>query len=551
MRRLPLALLGLTASVLGCQTGGSGRDGESLDPTNSGVESESCRAIRAPRAPLALLTRREYDNTIDDLLRDRSRPAREFPPENQVLGFNNFTAAHLASPLLVEKYLQAAETIAARAVSSRLSEIAPCGAGADVLSCGRAFVRDFGTRAFRRPLEATEAMLFDDLLTRIHSQSGYAAAVEAVLSAMLQSPQFLYRIDSLRAPTPESGAVALSSFELASKLSYFLTGSTPDVELLAAAQADQLRSDDQLTAQAERLLATPRARDTVRAFHDQWLGLDRLPAISRDPFESGGGAQQFGEAWRESLLEFIDYVYWESGDISALFNSTRVYLTPELGPLYGVTVDPSRPLSPVELPDRTGLLTQPGLLALLAHSDQSAPVLRGVFVREQIFCIPVPPPPPTVNAVPPDPDPNATTRERFRIHTEQRECAGCHALIDGIGFGFEAYDQYGKHRTEENGLRIDVSGSVIGTGDPDLDGPYQGTAELSARAASSQRVRECIATNWYRFAFGRMETSEDTCSLDYVKARFEKSGGNLKELLLSITQSVAFRYRPAQAEASE
>jgi hypothetical protein len=228
-----------------------------------------------------------------------------------------------------------------------------------------------------------------------------------------------------------------------------------------------------------------------------------------------------------------------------LFDSKQVYLTPKLLPLYGQAVADPSPFTAVTLPDRAGLLTQPALMALLAHSDQSAPVLRGVFVRERLMCLFVPPPPPSLNPIPPDPDPNATTRERFRVHTESVDCKGCHALIDGIGFGFEAYDQYGRYRTVENGLAVDVKGEVLGTGDPTLDGPFEGAHALSARLAQSRRVRDCVATNWYRYAFGRMETSADTCSLEDVKARFDKSGGDLDELLVSIAQSVAFRFRPA------
>jgi len=520
---------------------GSGAGGAPVTPP-------LCQAQASPRAPLALLTRREYDNTIADLLGDVSRPAASFPPENQVQGFNNFTAAHQASPLLVEKYLESAEGIAARAATSKLAELAPCPTGNDMLGCGRSFVRSFGLRAFRRPLETSEALLFDDLFSRTYAQAGYGIAVELVISGMLQSPQFLYRVDTLRTPTPETGAVRLSPYELASRLSYFLTGSMPDAVLFAAAASDELATDEQIELQARRLLQTPRARDTVRTFHQQWLGLDLLPTISREVPELGVGAQELGAQWLSSFDRFIDHVYWEVGNVGALFSSKRVYLTPKLATLYGVTPTSTDALTSADLPDRSGLLTQPALLAMLAHSDQSAPVLRGVFVRERLMCLPVPPPPPTVNVVPPDPDPNATTRERFRVHTAKAECAGCHSLIDGIGFGFEEYDQHGRFRAYENGLPVDVSGEVVGTEDSQLDGAFQGTAALSARLANSRRVRDCIATNWYRFAFGRIETTQDECSLNDVKARFDRSGGNVQELLVSIAQSVAFRYRPALAE---
>jgi len=549
MRRPLIVIVGLLAATGGCR----GEVSEPMPPdprTPPENQPAVCQGTPLPLSPAALLTRREYDNTVADLLGDTTRPASTFPPENEVQGFQNFTAAHQASPLLVEGYLDAAERLAARAIETRLEGIAPCSDGQEATACGRSFVREFGLRAFRRPLSAAEALAFDDLFGRTYVRASYAKAVELTLQAMLQSPQFLYRTDTRRSPSPESGAIALGAYELASRLSYFLTGSMPDAELFAAAGADQLSTDEEVTAQAERLLATPRARDVVRSFHHQWLGLASLPSVAREAEDVVGGAQELGADWLESFDRFIDHVYWESGSVDQLFASKRVFLSPRLAGLYGASV-PEGDFTGVDLEERAGLLTQPAVLAMLAHSNQSAPVLRGVFVREHLMCLPVPPPPPTVNVVPPDPDPNATSLERFRVHTEKSECAGCHKLIDGVGFGFEAYDQLGRFRTVENGLPVDASGEVFGTADPELDGMFSGLAELSQRLGQSRRVRDCVATSWYRFALGRLETDADACSLDGVKEKFTTSGGDLDGLLLSIAQSVAFRFRPPLPEDSQ
>jgi hypothetical protein len=185
------------------------------------------------------------------------------------------------------------------------------------------------------------------------------------------------------------------------------------------------------------------------------------------------------------------------------------------------------------------------LMAMLAHSDQSGPVQRGVFVRQRLLCLDVPPPPPNFNPIPPDPDPKLTTRERFAVHTQSSGCFACHKLIDGTGFGFEAYDHLGRYRTQENGLPIDTSGEMIGTTDPAVDGPYNGVLELSNRLAVSPRVERCLATNWYRYAMGRVENEADGCSLREVQQKFTASGGQFKELLVAVTLTDAFRYRPA------
>lgn len=562
----PFVALGLLTVALACSTdpgsavssGGSSSGGSGAANSTGGAAGtggttgggggvsagSTCGTDPLPKSPLALLTRSQYDNTVFDLLGDDTKPSAAFPPENQVQGFKNNTTAHQASPLAVEKYLEAAEGLATRAVANRLSSIAPC-SGSDLTACGAAFVRNFGLRAFRRPLTDAETAPFDALFNRAAPQMGYASAIGLTLQAILQSPQFLYRIDTRVAPSERSGAVALGPYEIASRLAYFLTGSMPDDPLFAAAAANQLSSEAEIEMQARRLVETPRARAVVREFHHQWLGLDALPSLARDLPEDEGQASLLGQDWLESLDRFVDHVYWEDGNVAELFASKRVYVNDRMARLYEVSA-PSSGFSGVDIVDRAGLVTQPGLMALLAHSNQSAPVLRGVFVLERLMCVPVPPPPPTVNNTPPDPDPKATTRERFRVHTASEDCAGCHRIIDGVGFGFEAYDQLGRYRAAENGIPVDTSGEIL-AGDTALMGPFNGVTELGARLMQSPRVRDCVATHWYRFALGRQETSEDSCSLNQVKADFAAASGDLRELLVAITRSVAFRYRPATA----
>jgi hypothetical protein len=310
----------------------------------------------------------------------------------------------------------------------------------------------------------------------------------------------------------------------------------------------RLRTPADVEREARRLLEDSRARALVSDFSEQWLHLARLDGAVREGAEVEPAT--LSGAWRQSLALFLDDAYFgEGGSFERLFTSPSVWVDATLGPLYGAPEATSE-FAALTLPGpRAGLLTQPGLLALLSHSNQTAPVIRGAFVRERILCDAVPAPPPDVNAIPPDPDPNATTRERFRQHTEQAACSACHRLIDGIGFGFERYDQLGAYRDVENGLEVDESGEVVGFGEEGLDGVFAGAAELSERIARSSRARDCLATHWYRYTFGRQEQAEDTCSLQQVQARFASAGGDLKELLVALTQTDAFLYRPAIPEA--
>jgi hypothetical protein len=495
-------------------------------------------------APLRLLTHVQYDNSVADLLGDTTRPSSTFPAENEVGGYRNNVAANKANPRLVESVQSASEALAATAVATRLSTLAPCAEGADLPSCGHAFIASFGTKIFRRPLTEAEAAIFGKLFDDAVGQ-GYSKAVELTLRAMLQSPQFLYRVDALRAPTAESGAIALGSYELGARLAYFLTNSTPDDMLLAAAASNQLGTEAELEAQARRLLETPRAREMAQDFVGQWLGLQRLDGAARQTADLPYAATELVPDWKASLSAFFDDVLWNEGTVSALFTSPKLFLSDKLATAYRAPV-PSDPRLPISVPtERGGLLTQPAIMALLAHSDQSAPVLRGVFVREKLFCLEVEPPPPDVVAVAPEVDTTATTRERFAQHTADPTCRGCHAMLDGIGFGFERYDQLGRYRETENMLPVDDSGEVVSSLDPTLDGPFHGAIELSQRLAQNARVRDCVATQWYRYAMGRVEDETDACSLSQVKERFATGNGAFRELLVGIVLSDAFRYRPA------
>lgn len=547
-----ITALGGCLIVLGCSAAKVEVDSDDdmqITPPDDLVEP-LCTETVAPAAPARLLTRAQYNNTVRDLLGDATLPASEFPPESTLLGFENNSEVHQASPLLVEDLMQAAEGVATRALAQGAAAVAQCPDGVVDAACASAFVQSFGLRAFRRPLTENEAALFDDLLSSTAEVEGYERGIELVLQAFLQSPQFLYRLDSSVQPVVSTDGVrALGPYEMASRLSYFLWGSMPDEALLTAAAANELSSPEQLRAQAERLLADPRAQDMVADFHRQWLGLDRLASVVR---EVAPGTEQtgLGPSFRESLLQFVRSVYFSEGsDMTALFGSPSYFVDAQLAPLYGLTA-PTNGYTQFqdESGTRMGLLTQPALLTLLAHENQSAPILRGAFIREQVLCQPVPAPPPTVDNTPPKPNNVRTTRERFEAHALSDGCASCHALFDDLGFALENYDQLGRHRFDENGTLVDASGEVTAAKDPALNGAFSGPQELFSKFAESSQVSNCMATQWYRYAMGHAEGEADACSLYGVQKAVTASGGNLRELLLSMVESDAFRYRAALPE---
>ncbi len=516
-------------------------------PTELCLAGDTRRSLEP--TPPRLLTREELNNTLRDLLFDTTRPASAFPPENRTMDFENNASSHSVSPLLVKSYLLAAEEIAARAVKDHLRELVPCkvtDATAD--ACAEHFLVTFTRRAFRRPATAAELAPLRALFAATRAESDFRTAVEWTVQAVLQSPQFLYRIE-FGEPTPGESVVPLTGLELASRLSFFLWASLPDDALLLAAERGELGTAEGVAAQARRMIADPRARHAVRSFHRQWLHLDGLDALSKSSAAFPEYTPELRESWHQSVDAFVEDAFWNQGTLSALFTSPALYLDARLAALYGQPVPAGSGMHAVSADprQRAGILTQPALMALLSTSNQGSPIKRGVFTREKILCQTLAPPPPDIPIVPPDPHPDATTRERFAEHTASAACAGCHRMIDPVGFGFERYDSLGRYREVENGKPVDSRGELSATREDAIEGPFQDAVELTTRLAHSSQVRDCVASQWYRFAMGRLEQANDLCSLREVQGRFARSKGDLKDLLVAITLTPAFRYKPAGA----
>jgi hypothetical protein len=248
---------------------------------------------------------------------------------------------------------------------------------------------------------------------------------------------------------------------------------------------------------------------------------------------------------RTETAMFLDDVMWSGpADLPTLLSASYTFVNPALAIFYGIKAPSGDGFQRVTLDpkQRLGLLTQGSLLSINAHSNQTSPVTRGKFIRQRFFCQDPPPPPPSVMAVAPDLDPTLTTRQRFAAHTTQPSCAGCHRLMDPIGLAFENYDGVGQYRAVESGQSVNASGVLVQT---DVDGSFVGVPALIDKLKESQEVRDCVVTEWFRFAYGRSETAEDACSLRSLEDQFDASGSNIKSLLVSLSQTDAFLYRPA------
>ena len=551
----------------GATSGGGGNGGTSAGPSNGGaggtagtsgsagvagtggVPSDCASAPPGdPGAPYSRrLTRTEYNNTVRELLGDTTAPAQAFPAEvltfnanTDYFGFDNDPSVQSVPELLADGYFAAADALAT-AATQNLTTLVPCTTRDRV--CGEQFVRSFGEKAFRRPLAADEVTRFMAPFD-VGMTTDFASGVRLVVTAMLQSAPFLYRIE--QGGVVDGAWLKPTSWEMASRLSYFLWQSMPDAPLFEAARRDELKTPEQISAQATRMLEHEKARAMVADFHGQWLGLRGVPNLQKDAtsfpdFDESVAADMRVEADRF----FQDIVFDGSGSASELFSASSTFLNENLATFYGVANVSGSDFRKVSLDAarRAGLLTLGAPLAQLAKQNQTSPVLRGKFVREQLLCEHVAPPPGDINVMVPELDPNLTTRERFSQHSTDDQCAGCHVLMDPIGFGLENYDAVGKWRDTENDAPIDVNGSIEPGEGTDVAGPFRGPAELGARLASSGAAKRCMALSWFRYTSGRSETPADACELDRVSERFAASGYDVKALLLALTQTSAFLHR--------
>ncbi|MBW2376031.1 MAG: DUF1592 domain-containing protein [Deltaproteobacteria bacterium] len=539
-------LLLTAALVVGC----NGSIGGSSERS---INDDVAKGLCVVDTPIRRLTRFEYNRTVRDLLGDTSNPADGLPPEEEVAGFNNQAAALTSSDLLIEQYMKVAEAVSARAVldvDALLPNCDPALDGND--TCGLSFIRDFGGRAFRRPLLQTEVERLKgvfDWAVNDPDLGRFEDGIQLVIEAALQSPSFLYRPE-LGAETPVEGdVVPFTSWEMATKLSYMLWNTMPDDALFAAAEADELQTKEQIAAQATRMLEDEKARDLIRNFHTQWLLLTHLDSVTKDTSIYPAFSGSLRPLWTEEIQAFVEHVILEGdGSLQTLLTADFSFMNEELASFYGGDV-----LDPVTGPEfrqvqldpdrRAGFLTSAGLMATHANVNQSSPVFRGKFVREQLMCNTLPPPPNDLVIEPPELDPNKTTKEQFEEIGANPACSGCHTLMNPIGFIFEHYDGVGQWRDQQNGKDIDAIGEVVQT--DDIDGDYDGAIELASALAGSTQVQECVSSQWFRFAYNRTVTQEDSCSVEQLNDVFRSSNFNVRSLLVALTQTNAFLYRRA------
>ena len=538
------------ASITGDRLGGGGATGSPGQPNAPGggaspgggslgggpTQSGDPNAVGL--RPLMRLSRREYNNTVRDLLGDTTLPADGFPDDRD-RDFQ-FRRAGLVATQDAELLRDSAEALAAAALP-KLDQLAPCSAGSDEAGCAAHFLQTFGLRAFRRPLSAQETAGLQALYQTARGTLAmtFNQAIGVLIEQMLQSPAFLYHWESpFGTHQLEGAAIKLDAYDLASRLSYFVWGSMPDQALFDAAAAGKLATDADVLAQAQRMVVDPKAQDTVATFFSELFELDGLGDLPKDPKTYPDYTPAVSSALADANAAFVkNELLTGDGKLETLLTADfSVSNQPALAKVYqGDGAGAAR----------SGLLTQPGFLAVTGAADGSHPVKRGKAIYTKLLCGDLPPPPANVPPAQPA-SAGGTTRQRFTEH-DQNPCAkGCHTLMDPFGFAFEHYDGIGRYRTMDNGLPVDSTSQAT------IDGRVQQFAdalELSRILAKSDTVRSCVAKQWFRFAFVRTESDADAPSLSSIRAAFAKNNFDLHDLLPAIAVSRSFRFRaPAAGE---
>ena len=507
-------------------------------------------------APLRRLTITEYNNTVRDLV------GGTLPTFTRArLGFDQTGwwpsgFARGASPANGDdaRGLMLAGEELAPAVRQRLPVLLPCSAAlatpAEEESCADAFIDGFSLRAFRRPLQTREKDKLHALYTVLRGPEGgdsFAEAIGDLATAMVQSPEFLYRRELAPGTLIKDGSlVRFNGYELASRLSYLFWASMPDDQLLQAARDGQLNLPAQLAREARRLLADGRARDGIESFHEQWLEIGDLPDLIKDAGVYKEYTPQLARTMMAESRAFAASVFLgpqADGKLETLLKGTASFVDAPLARLYGVAEPAGPGLQPVFLPagQRAGIFTRAAFLASTGDAYASNPVDRGATLLRRLLCVDLMEPSDLVIPALPEPRPSQTTRERFEAHGMVPCASACHEkIIDPLGYAFENYGAIGEWRDTDNGKPVNARASApIGN----TQREFKDAIELMDILAHSDEVRTCMTTQWLRYLLGRQELSGESPSVKALDQLFRKSGDDLRELIVGLVRTRTFTHR--------
>jgi mono/diheme cytochrome c family protein len=506
-----------------------------------------CKGRRDPgRVTIRRLNRAEYNNTVRDLLFIKDfKPADDFPSDDVGYGFDNIADVLSLSPLLLEKYLAAAEKAVELAFQNqeiRARFLAQGKGKTKRIDRAQAVIEGFAGRAYRRPAGPAEVARLVRFV-ELAEQNGqpFEKGVQLAFQAALVSPHFLFRVEMDRNnPKIEPFAIQpISEYELASRLSYFLWSSMPDDELLGQAESKSLRTN--LEAQVRRMLQDPKTHALTENFAGQWLQLRSLPGAQPDPKLFPAFKEPLRRAMQEETERFFEAVVKEDRSILDFLDAEFTFVNETLAKHYGIPGIKGPEFQRVKLDKakRGGVLTHASILTVTSNPTRTSPVKRGKWILENILNSPPPPPPPDV----PELEENAkelkgSLRERMEQHRAKPICASCHQRMDPLGFAFENFDAIGAWRDKDGKFAIDAAGTLP-TGQS-----FKGARELSGILRErAPEFRRCLAEKMLTFGLGRGLEYYDKCALDDICAGAAKGEDRFSSLVIAIVKSDPFQLR--------
>ncbi len=528
----------------------------------------TCQSLTAEQRDKALagytmsrrLNRAEYNNTLRDLFGVDLHAGDLLPSEGGGgEGFDNTGATLFTTPVLLEKYLEAAELV----LGTLLDKKEPAGVDQHAAAqldqvrrrllielpgpktpheAAREVVAAFLPRAFRRPVTPAEIERYLVIFERAQQRGlPFEPSLKQTLKAVLISPSFLFLIE---APPEKKGVFRLGHYEMASHLSYFLWASMPDEELLRQASLGKLQDEGVLRAQVRRMMRDPRVRGLADGFAAQWLGIRPLGVTVRpDAKIYPEFTDELAASMREETLLFFDSIIREDRSVLEIIDADYTFVNERLAEHYQIKGVAGPNMRRVALADplRGGVLGQGSILTVTSYPHRTSPVLRGRWILEELLGADVPPPPPNVPVLN-EKDKTAkelTLRQQLEKHRSKAECAGCHSRMDPLGFGLENFDPLGRWRQDQGGKPIDSAG-ILPTGEK-FDGP----AELKKVLLEKRRPEflRNLSRKMLGYALTREINRVDMCVVEDCVKALEQEGFRSSRLLETIVASYPFRHR--------
>ncbi|HEV8246476.1 MAG TPA: DUF1592 domain-containing protein [Polyangiaceae bacterium] len=518
--------------------GGSSQTGSGAGGSGVGPDGKSTGGVK-----LRLLTQAEYRSSLQSLFGTLTAKLT-LPDDVSVAGYVSVGASQNAVSDPAATAYEAASLAAVGEVfgdTMRWQKLVGCAPKADLSdACVTTYIKSFGRIAFRRDLADVEVTQWLTVAKNgAMLASSAAQGLATATSGFLQSPNFLYRVESNKLDS-SNGRLKYDGPSMATRLSYLLSGGPPSAALLDAAAAGKLDTADGVRAAAAPLLADAGIADRMGAFFSEFAQVQQVLVVNKSTTLFPTFTADLQNSMMQATQLFLrNIVLGPTADVRSFFDSNQTFVDAKLAPFYGVQA-PASGFAQVQLPPssgRAGILGQASVIAGHSQADRSSPTRRGLFVLESFLCTTPPPPPAGVNTVLPV-NPNTTARDKLKVHRVAASCNGCHGQFDPLGLAMEHFDPIGQYRATENGLAIDATGT-LGTVN------FDGAAQLGSTLAQNADAMTCMMRNFYRNVNGRVEDDKDPEQVDSLVQSLAARGYVWRNLLADFVASDAFRSAPA------